>query len=292
MAWKGLCSNLADRESSHLPLTAIELEQAEIEIVKIVQHCSFAEEICQSNFVSAKLSQNSALKKLTPVIFKGLLRVSKRIEKAPVPFDVRHPIILPSDHHVTQLIFEDHHRNGERGRMANTWASLRNKYWVVRGSITVRKIWGKCISCKKRREKEQAGRQIMTELPEKQLTPGNPPFYFTGVDYFGLLYVKQDRKLVKRYGYLFTCLTMSAVLVEISPDLSSSSFIHALRRFIGRRVKPRKIFIDNGTNLVGAEKELRKAMDEIDSNKVDTNLRRQHMEWQFNPVCVPHGWGL
>ena len=147
----GLKRSLLKRESSHLPLTVIELEQAEIEIIKIVQHCSLAEEICQSNSVSAKLSKNSALKKLNPVISKGLLRVSGQIEKATVPFDVRHPIIFPSDHHVTQLIIEDHHRSGGHGGMANTWASLRNKYWVVRVAITVRKILGKCISCKKRK---------------------------------------------------------------------------------------------------------------------------------------------
>ena len=72
-----------------MPLTVIELELAEIEIIKTVQHCSFAEEICLLNSVSAKHSQNSALKKLNPVIFKGLLRIGGRIEKAPVPFDTQ-----------------------------------------------------------------------------------------------------------------------------------------------------------------------------------------------------------
>ena len=159
---------------------------------------------------------------------------------------------------MTKLIIENHHRNGGHGGITNTWASLRNKYWVVRGAITVRKILGKCISSEK--SNGCAGRQIMAELPEERLTPGNSPFYFTGVDYFGPLYVKQGRKLIKRYGCLFTCLTMRAVHIEIATDLSSSSFINALRRFFGRRGKPLKIFSDNGTNLVGAEKELRKAM--------------------------------
>ena len=145
---------------------------------------------------------------------------------------------------MTNLITEDHHRNGGHGEMTNTWASLRNKYWVVKGAMTV--------------------------LPEERLSTGNSLFYFTGVDYFVPLYVKQGRKLVKRYGCLFTCLTMRAVHIEIASNLSSSLFINAPRRFIGRRGKPRKIFSDNGTSLVGAEKELRKAMDEFDSSKVDT----------------------
>ena len=84
---------------------------------------------------------------------------------------------------------------------------------------------------------------------------------------------------------------MRAVHIEIAPDLSTS-FINALRKFIGRRGKPRKIFSDNGTNLVGAEKELRKTMDKLDSNKVDTNLSRQHIKWQFNPPYASHMSGV
>ena len=169
-----------------------------------------------------------------------------------MPLDIRHPIILPREHHVTQLINEDHHCNGGHVGMTNAWASLRIEYWVVRGAITIKKTLGKCISCKKRNG--CAGRQIMAELLEEQLTSGNLPFYFTGVNYFGSPCIKQGRKLVKRYGCLFNCLMMRAVHIEIAPDLSSSSFINALRRFIGRYCKLRKIFSDNDTNLVGTKR--------------------------------------
>ena len=52
------------------------------------------------------------------------------------------------------------------------------------------------------------GEQFMANLPEERLTPDKPPFTFVGVDYFGPIEVKQGRSHVKRYGCLFTCLTM------------------------------------------------------------------------------------
>jgi len=73
----------------------------------------------------------------------------------------------------------------------------------------------------------------MSELPTELVSDGHPPFCFTGVDYFGPLFVKQGRSHVKRYGCLFTCLTVRAVHIEIAHSLTTDSFIDALRRFIG-----------------------------------------------------------
>ena len=68
----------------------------------------------------------------------------------------------------------------------------------------------------------------MAPLPSVRITPMNPPFTFVGVDYFGPLMVRQGRSLVKRYGCLFTCLTMRAVHIEIAYSLDAESFLCAL----------------------------------------------------------------
>jgi len=62
-------------------------------------------------------------------------------------FSQKHTIILPSDHHVTRLIIEDHHRKVGHCGMVGTWTSLRQSFWIVRGAVTVRKVLGKCILC-------------------------------------------------------------------------------------------------------------------------------------------------
>ena len=46
---------------------------------------------------------------------------------------------------------------------------------------------------------------------------------------------------------------------RIGGDLTTDSFIMALRRFCGRRGNPKSIRSDNGSNFVGAEREIAEA---------------------------------
>ena len=78
----------------------------------------------------------------------------------------------------------------------------------------------------------------MADLPPCRLQANEPPFHNVGVDYFGPFLIKQKRSLVKRYGCLFSCLSMRAVHTQIANSLTADSFINALRRFIARRGKP------------------------------------------------------
>ncbi|KAI8115932.1 hypothetical protein CVS40_11922 [Lucilia cuprina] len=66
-----------------------------------------------------------------------------------------------------------------------------------------------------------------------------------------------NRHKEKRYGAIFTCLTIRAVHIEIVHSLTTSSCILAIRNFMARRDTPREFFSDNATNFVGAERELR-----------------------------------
>ena len=79
--------------------------------------------------------------------------------------------------------------------------------------------------------------------------------------------VKRGRGTVKRYGIIFTCMTIRAVHLEILPSLSTDAFIDALRRFICRRGQPRRLVSDNGTNFVGAYRQLGDALNEHTGNR-------------------------
>ena len=46
---------------------------------------------------------------------------------------------------------------------------------------------------------------------------------------------------------MFTCAVTRAVHLEVVPNLTASSFIYALKRFISRRRIPNLIISDNGT---------------------------------------------
>lgn len=77
-------------------------------------------------------------------------------------------------------------------------------------------------------------------------------FNYCGVDLFGPCNVKDGRKERKRYNAIFTGLASRAI------HLQSDSFIYALRRFIARRGPVGQIRSDQGTIIMGAEKEVKK----------------------------------
>ena len=97
----------------------------------------------------------------------------------------------------------------------------------------------------------------MSDLPAERLTPNKPPFYCTGVDFFGPFTVGQARSYVRGYGCIFTCFASRAVHLKVAHALTVDSFINAFRRFSFCRGKVHTLYSDNGTNFVGAEKELR-----------------------------------
>ena len=251
VAWLLRVSKLLRREITSQAILVDELDRAEMKIIKCMQKEAFSEEISQLRSGKQR-KRNNCLLKLNPRIFEDILQVGGRLQQSKQPFDVQHPIILPSSHHVTNLIVEDSHRAIGHFGPSITWTSLRQRFWIIRGASTVCKILGNCLLCKKRNAK--AMEQIMADLPSERFAVNKPPFYNTGTDYFGPFFVKQGRASVKRFGCIFTCLTTRAVHLEVAHSLTADSFINALRQFICRRMKPHTVFSDNGANLIGAEK--------------------------------------
>ena len=107
----------------------------------------------------------------------------------------------------------------------------------------------------------------MSDLPSARVTAGNPPFTSVGVDLFKPFEVKQGRSLRKRYGVVFVCLAIKAVHIEIVHSMDTDAFLNAMQRFMCRRGQPTEIWSDNGSNLVGANRELRSSMNEWNQQK-------------------------
>jgi hypothetical protein len=135
----------------------------------------------------------------------------------------------------------------------------------------------------------------MADLPDERVTAEEPPFTHCGVDMFGPFIIKEGRKEYKRYGAIFTCFSCRAVHLEATNTMDTDSFILALRRFIGRRGPVRSIRSDNGGNFVGAEAELKKALQEMDHKKIAAYLLKQScdwIEWEKNPPVASHMGGV
>lgn len=116
------------------------------------------------------------------------------------------------------------------------------------------------------------------------------PFTHCGLDLFGPMEVTVGRRREKRYGVLFTCLTVRAIHLEIVHSLTTDSLIMALRRMAARRGWPRYLYSDNGTNLRGADTELKRSMLELDQETLKLEGLKNEMEWKFIPPASPH-WG-
>ena len=132
----------------------------------------------------------------------------------------------------------------------------------------------------------------MADLPFDRVHPGAPPFTCVGVDYFGPFIVHGRRSLVKRYGVIFTCLAIRAIHLEIARMLDANSFIIALRRFISRRGQVKEIRLDNGTSLVGGEKELRLAIKDWNQEQIHNFLVQKEIKWILNPPTASHRGGV
>ena len=75
--------------------------------------------------MSAALKNNpmflGPLQKLNPICVSSKLQVERRLRRAPLEFETRHPIILLSDSHVTKLFIEQHHRDSRHCCLSFTW---------------------------------------------------------------------------------------------------------------------------------------------------------------------------
>lgn len=81
---------------------------------------------------------------------------------------------------------------------------------------------------------------------------------------------------------LFTCLALRAVHIEVAHSLDTSACINAIRRFVRRRGQVSTLRSDNGTNFIGAETELREALEELDHSQIRNDLMQKGITWIFN----------
>ena len=109
----------------------------------------------------------------------------------------------------------------------STLTELQLKYWIVKGHQTIRKIINPCVTCKK-----VLGKVLWPPptpaLPEYQVC-AEFPLQVTGFDFAGPLFVKdiysKSSDVNKCFILIFTCAPSWFTYLELSPDMTSASFI-------------------------------------------------------------------
>lgn len=203
--------------------------------------------------------------------------------------DGKNPIILPVDHPITRLLITSYHERFHHRNFETAINEIRQRFVIARLRPAFRKARRNCQWCKNRDASPRPPQ--MAILPPARLAAYTRPFSHVGVDYFGPIEVTIGRRVEKRWGVLLTCLTTRAVHIEVACSLSTSSCIMAIRNFVGRRGTPVAFYSDRGTNFVGADKELRNALQDINQEKIINEFTSPDTAWIFNPPASPHMGG-
>ena len=270
------------------PITADEMRHAESVVIKHVQRESFATEI-RALVNGENVLKSSRLRALDPTLKDGVLVVGGRIKHAHLNENVKHPVILPSKHQLSDMILQSYH---DVAHLGTNWtlSFVQEKFWIPHARNRLKKIRRKCVTCRKLYGKPM--QQKMADLPPERCKSEQRVFQNTGVDIFGPFHVRVGRSQAKRYGAIFTCFATRAVHLEVLHSMEADSFINAFLRFAARRSFPENIWCDNGTNFVGAKSELLKSMRELDRNKVIRAARQKDVQWVFNPPSASHFGGV
>ena len=85
-------------------------------------------------------------------------------------------------------------------------------------------------------------------ITKNRMIPYEPPFAYSGIDYFGPFCVTRGRGKVaeKRWGAFFVCMNSRAVHLEGTRTLETDDFILVLMRFLNRRGHVKELRSDNG----------------------------------------------
>ena len=284
-----MLDNWKNRNKSPGDLSCDEIREGELFLIRDVQRIMFEKEI-RTMKAGKDLHTRSHLASLTPFIENDIIRVGGRLRRAEISHDSKHPIILPKNHPITELIvMDDHKKNGHVGR-DHVLSNLRQHYWIIHGRSAVKSVLRKCFLCRVRRAKQRF--PLMSDLPEGRVAWKQPPFSHSGVDLFGPILVKQGRKRLKRWGVLFTCLTIRCVHLEVVESPDTDDFINALRRFVNRRSCLTNMYSDCGTNFKGASAELKEVIENFDKAKINAFATTHKIVWHFNPPAAPHMGGV
>ena len=77
--------------------------------------------------------------------------------------------------------------------------------------------------------------------------------------------------------------------------METDSYINALRRFICRRGPVRQMRSDNGSNFIGARRELKEALAEMDQGQAKTEMLKGSCDWveiKFNVSSASYIGGI
>lgn len=120
-------------------------------IIRYVQHQHFSHEIralTNEKVGCNKLKKVSSLYRLDPFIEDRILRVGGWLDRVYIPYDAKHPILMPKDSSVSKLFISEVHKSvGQFGKISMLLV-LREHYWIIYANATIKNLVSKCVVCR------------------------------------------------------------------------------------------------------------------------------------------------
>ncbi|KRY84500.1 hypothetical protein T4D_12666 [Trichinella pseudospiralis] len=170
---------LASQRTTDVNLSLKELWNAEIRCVREVQVKEFG----------IKLNSTERLKKFKPFLDQdGLLRMGGRLRRSTLPPESKHPIILPHNHPVTELLIKDHYCRQMHAGVNQTLVQdktvqdkVQTRFWIIsaRNAPVCHRV------------EVQHYRLRMSDMLADRVTE-SPLFSYTGMDFTGPLFVRPE----------------------------------------------------------------------------------------------------
>ena len=197
------------------------------------------------------------------------------------------PMYLPGGPLAEKLVAHVYNQIMHLG-VANTMASVRESWWILKLRARVKKTIKRCNVCKVFSTRPYEA-PLTSALPEYR-TEGSKPFEVTGVDFAGPLSYRVSKEELGKYSsIIFMCTSSRAVHLEVTRTQMADEFEKKLNALISRRTRPHVIVSDNaGVFNTTADwiRAIRK------SEKLHKYLVREEIRWQFNLARSPWSGGF
>ena len=117
-------------------------------IIKLIQKETFQQELHELSY-EKRINQKSNLLNLNAILEDKILKVGGRLKNVNnIPTTIKHQIILPRNHPVTNLLIMYYHETNHHCSRNQTLALLREKYWIVKGKSIIRTVLSTCLLCR------------------------------------------------------------------------------------------------------------------------------------------------
>ena len=244
-------------------LTTKKMLEARNLLLKATQQITYRQEISYLKN-SDKFKKPAIVRQLKLYLDdEDLLRCRGRLQYTDLPYDAKFPILMPKDNYLTTLIVQSMHKTVMHGGVCETLTHIRQTYWRAQGRQLIKRIISKCVTCRK--IQGPPFRSAPTPPLPKSRVLQSQAFQFTGIDYAGPLYVRDqgNQTSSKVYICLFTCAAVRAIHLELVEDQTTQVFLRAFRRFISRRGVPECLISDNATTFKAGAQELQTIKNQV-----------------------------